>query len=192
MRLFAIGAALGCALVAIFSCYSSGPFPTTGEEHIVASIPESHGEQYRGLSGYERRLRFEPGIAQPLAIPAGGASVPEEAEVIGIKVNGRPRAYLLATMADVDKHVVNDVIDGVPVSVSYCNLTSYVRCFTAASKGPLELNVGGLIGGQLHFQIDDELHAHDSVDLPYDDFPFQRTTWGEWRKAHPQTDIFVG
>ena len=28
--------------------------------------------------------------------------------------------------------------------------------------------------------------------IPYGDFPFERTTWGAWRAAHPDTDIYVG
>src|SRR5436309_12308333 len=73
---------------------------------------------------------FLPGIRQPKAFPAGAAAVEDDADVIGVSVKGHHRAYCMATMADLERHVINDLIDRVPVTVTYCPRTNCVRALT--------------------------------------------------------------
>src|SRR5437879_6141022 len=53
-------------------------------------------------------LFFFPGIRQPEAVPASAAAVEDDADVIGVSVKGRHRAYCTAAMTEAERHVVND------------------------------------------------------------------------------------
>jgi hypothetical protein len=55
---------------------------------------------------------------EPAAVPAGAASfLRDDDEVYGIVVAGRARAYPTTMLSY--HHVVNDVIEGIPVAVTY-------------------------------------------------------------------------
>ena len=105
-------------------------------------------------------------------------------------------------MVSPSKHVVNDLIHDIPVSVTYCSITHCVRAFTAAARGEaLKLHVGGLKDSRMLLS-DDEHHTYrqetaepvdpQSPPLPFEPHPFEVTTWKEWRAANPDTDIYVG
>jgi hypothetical protein len=150
-------------------------------------------------------LTDQPAIDTPTVLPAASARLPDEAEVIGVSAGGRHRAYAVSAMRPRRAHVVNDELAGVPVSVTFCGVTGCVRVFTDPDEeGPLDLAVGGLDsrpGRQgMVLRAGASRYRHDSgqpfeagaVPFPYEDYPYLRTTWGEWRRAHPDTDVFVG
>ncbi len=31
-----------------------------------------------------------------------------------------------------------------------------------------------------------------AASLPYSDYPWERTTWKQWKQRHPDTDLFMG
>jgi hypothetical protein len=145
-----------------------------------------------------------PGIREPGTLTAEEATVPDHSEVIGIEAGGAHRAYLLDGMSTPPTHVVNDLPGGVPVSVAYCKLRDCATAYTGARPTgvPLDLGVYALFQGHLvlmakggaYFQEPTEAHpgAEQPDRLPYQSYPFERTTWGTWRHKHPDTDIFVG
>ena len=54
----------------------------------------------------------------PAVVPAGEASfLTDDAEVFGLVVKGKARAYAVTMLSY--HHVVNDVIEGIPVAVTY-------------------------------------------------------------------------
>jgi hypothetical protein len=129
----------------------------------------------------------------------------DNAEVIGVSAAGRHRAYVLQALLRPDSHVVNDLLDNVPFTVTYCDLSDCVRVFTAPQRGrPLDIAVGGsdaqqakkmlLRIGSTRYWQDTGLPLKDnaSAPFPYVKTHFERTTWGKWRKAHPDTDVYVG
>jgi hypothetical protein len=63
-------------------------------------------------------------IAGPTVRPpihkASVAKIEPGEVVIGVEVGGNARAYRLAAFDDASGHLVNDLLGGVPVSVSYC------------------------------------------------------------------------
>jgi hypothetical protein len=136
----------------------------------------------------------------PVAEPGESADVEDDAEVIGVSVEGRARAYLISAMSRQLTHVIDDVIEGVPVTATYCDRTSCARVFTGPkSDQPLEVGLGGWLEGEMLLQIsgrffrqDSRLFLDNSGELPFDDLSFERTTWKEWKAAHPDTDIFTG
>ncbi len=151
-----------------------------------------------------RLWKFEmPGLRSPAALPGVSSNVADGDEVIGVMVNGKARAYWLKALKYPPWHIVNDVVVGVPVTVTYCDHTNCTQVYTdRQSSAPLDINLGGLYGGEMVMKIGGVLYFHESgkpfkpgedvPSLPYADHPWERTTWKEWRLRHPETDIFVG
>lgn len=143
-----------------------------------------------------------PGIRCPATKRAKDAILAEDAEVLGLCVEGHARAYaLLALSGTPSWHVVNDRLGGRPVSVVYCDRMKCARVFTVeAGNEPLKISVGGWkpdAGMLLHidgvnYALKDgtNLSHPDDAPLPYQRITPMRTTWGEWRRAHPHTDVY--
>jgi hypothetical protein len=143
-----------------------------------------------------------PGVRLPPARPAAGAPIRDDREVLGVRVDGRARAYLLAALS-FPNHVVNDLVGGSSVSVAYCDKTGCARAFTGGRAGePLALDVGGwadekgmtLRHGGVEYaeETGENLTTPGGAPLPHRRLTFERTTWGTWRKAHPDTDVYTG
>jgi hypothetical protein len=128
----------------------------------------------------------------------------DNAEVIGVSAAGRHRAYLLQTFLQADSHVYNDLLGAVPLTVTYCDLADCARVFTAPGPAqPLDVAVGGWDGvhhrkmllrvGSIRYWQETGLPlAKAGSPFPYAGMKFVRTTWGHWRKDHPDTDVYVG
>jgi hypothetical protein len=125
--------------------------------------------------------------------------------VIGVSAGGRHRAYTLQALTRPDGHIYNDLLGKIPITVTYCNLDDCVKVFTAPDRDqPLDIAFGGpdqdrrrklwLRVGEIFFRQDTEkpVEAGRTTPFPYAKTDFVRTTWGEWSKAHPDTDIYVG
>ena len=145
-----------------------------------------------------------PGVTLPETFPAEMVSIPENAEVVGIEANGLHRAYLLMGMFEPQRHIVNDVVGGIPVSVAFCNLRNCVTAYTSAdgSQEPLDLGVGGLVHRQLVLSTNGSVYLQEPREgttvvmqpdqFPHEKYPFERSTWGAWRARHPDTEIYLG
>jgi hypothetical protein len=146
---------------------------------------------------------FWPGIQQPPTRSPHEVGLTEDAKVIGVYVEGRARAYAIAALSrGATSHVINDVIAGRPMSVVYCDVTRCTRVFTTVSSNtPLDLGVGGWEGGKglilqirgVNYALEDgeNLTSPKGPPLPYQKMPFWQTTWREWRRMHPDTDVYV-
>ncbi len=141
------------------------------------------------------------GLRTPATQSAAAAKLADEAKVIGVVVNGKARAYSVKAMSTMLTHVVNDLIGDAPVTVTYCDQTDCVRAFTSEKVGtPLELHLGGfrdellLYDGKTFYRQEDgqAINMDSNAHIPYPSLPVERMTWGEWKKAHPDTDVFVG
>jgi len=141
------------------------------------------------------------GIDRPAALPQAGAAVEDDAPVVGVEVEGQSRAYVLAAFRGPGKHIVNDLLGDVPVSITYCDLCDSVKVFTGEAKGvSLRLNQGGRLKGRMLLHFHGNFYFQDtgqpiglqSPPLPCRPFPFERCSWKEWRIAHPQGDVYVG
>ena len=136
---------------------------------------------------------IRPGAQQPPVDPAGGADIDAEEPVIGVTVGDVHRAYVCTGMHAFDAKVINDMIDGVPVTVTYCNRTGCSRAFTA--KGwdrPLKVDLGGWSGKKMVLRIDGQMLEQDSAEIPFQEIAVERMTWGAWKTAHPDTEVFTG
>jgi hypothetical protein len=145
--------------------------------------------------------------------PEAGANTPVEAApppvpagtpVIGVSVNGRHRAYTLQALYGPGQHVYNDMLGGAPVTVTYCNLDDCVKVFTAPNRrSRLDVVSGGAdrsrarhmllqVGSTRYWQDTMLPLVSTGAAFPYSEMAFERTTWGEWSKAHPDSEVFVG
>jgi hypothetical protein len=142
-----------------------------------------------------------PGIETPLTFAANQATLRDNDEVIGVCVNSAARAYLVSAFAGPQHHVVNDLLSRQPISVTHCDLENCTRVFTGAENDkPLKLACGGSLNGALLLSAPGGTYVQetsaslnpDAPGLAYDRFPFVITTWGDWRRGHPDTDVYVG
>lgn len=146
-----------------------------------------------------------PGIAPPVRVPpvkaAADANLPDDAQVAGVVVNGKPRAYTLKALSPMDRHVVNDLIGDVPVSVTYCDIHKCLRVFTADRRGrPLLLMQMGRYTDGLLLGYEEKMYAQstgknpggDIPDLPLAKLDHELTTWKAWRAKHPTTEVYTG
>jgi hypothetical protein len=143
------------------------------------------------------------GVVRPTTLAAGASGMRDDEEVIGVVIDGKARAYRLDAFRDRTRHLVNDLVGGVPVAVTYCDLTNCVRVYTdPRASAPMEIEVAGLtdgemvmkLGGVLYFQKSGKpLKPGDSpTTIPFALLSPTRTTWKEWTHLHPETDVYVG
>lgn len=143
-----------------------------------------------------------PIVCQPSTVPTEKAALDDDTPVIGVLAKGHARAYLLeAFERGPSSHIVNDVLGGVPVSVTHCDISGCTRVFTGATPGrPLALSVAGRRDARLVLKFDRHLYRQETVEpldqgaapFPYRPYPMDLTAWGVWRQAHPKTDVYMG
>lgn len=149
------------------------------------------------------RGNVRPAIDRPAIQPARGASIQPGDTVIGVEVAGHARAYRLGAFHQPTGHLVNDLVGGVPVSVSYCDRTDCVRVYTEPNRAtPLAIEVVGMIDSEQVLKIAGILYFQKSglpvapadarAVIPYQVLEPVRTTWEAWMQAHPDTDIYIG
>lgn len=169
---------------ALWACWFSG---TLASRPVVrAAAPQDF--QIRVLTDV-------PGVDFPRFDNISKVAFSAQAEVVGVDVNGLARAYPLSLLKSVDNHIVNDLLDGKPLSITYCNLADRVRVLTWNHRGyRIPLSVGGLDENRQMLLVfgDEERFRQDSKSLPLDDHPFARMTLGEWSSRHPRSLVFVG
>src|SRR5439155_127862 len=102
------------------------------------------------------------------------------------------RAYLLESLFPVELHVVNDMLGGVPVTITYCDQTDCLRVFTdPVGKQPLDMGVGGWVDdedrGTFVLRVGTMLFRQNTGrpvgeipgQIPYPQADFVRKTWHE-------------
>ena len=146
-----------------------------------------------------------PALDQPKATPAAeGSWYPDSAIVFGVLINGQARAYP-KNMMEVHE-MVNDTLGGRRIGMPYCTLCRSVQAyFTDRVIGfePL-LRTSGLLSRSNKFMYD--VRTFSAIDtftgkaisgpLHKAGVVLQQTTvvistWGAWRKAHPDTTILA-
>lgn len=138
------------------------------------------------------------GVESPPVVPAAKAMLADDEPVFGIEANGKHRAYVVREMRQMTTHIVNDFVNGMPVTVTYCDIRDCVRGFTAeAVRQPLRINQGGWMAGRLILYVGNGFYFQDTgipisdsfAPLPFTKVEVVRATWKEWREAHPDTEV---
>jgi hypothetical protein len=165
---------------------------------------------HRRENASKETLLNQPGILLPEVHPASSATLADNAEVIGVLVNGRPRAYALGAFLFspigqlYHRHVVNDLLAGVPITITYCDQLGCTEVYTDSHiSAPLPIAVGGfterdgrqsmlLCVGDFHYRQDSaEPLESDAPPFPYAHLKYVRMSWKQWRTAHPDTDVYL-
>jgi len=147
-------------------------------------------------------------IARFNAAQRGKYVVPMD-RVIGVSINGEPRAYPLHVL---EVHeVINDTLGEVPIAVTYNALSGAAVVFDRRAGGEvLEFGVSGLVldsnlvmyqrhddpnqepgGESLWSQLRGEAITGESarLDLELQPIPCAITLWKDWLQIHPQTTV---
>ena len=136
----------------------------------------------------------------------GKMLVPDD-RVIGIEISGDARAYPLRLMRW--HEVVNDVVGGESIAVTYCPLSDSVSVFSREVDGvEVELGVSGLLYNSTTLLYDSRSGPPDTpLWIQLDGRPIAGpapdtkprlalrrtvlTTWGHWREGHPDTAVLA-
>ncbi len=168
-----------------------------------------------GCGGKPAKPRFDakvmagkvatPGTYPPVVTPAAkkvaDARLADDCPVVGVVVKGKARAYTIEALSSMQRHVVNDLISGVPVTVTYCDLAKCLRVYSHPAQGkPLELhqvgrsNTGLLLRyeGRIYAQATGKTFGGEEVELGLEQVEATETTWRAWRERYPDTDVYVG
>lgn len=169
-----------------------------------ASTPVARGVAPRPQPAKPRDWQAEisvpmalPGLRTPEVQSPDAAKLEDDAAVIGVAIGGRHRAYLIKAMSQVKSHVVNDLIDEVPVTVTFCDRREVTRVFTSGeSREPLTIGMAGWMGpfdaGLMALRIDGRVVPQESAEIEQEELDYERTTWKEWLDEHPDTDVYTG
>jgi hypothetical protein len=144
-----------------------------------------------------------PALSNPQTTTAGEATwLDPQDRVFGVVVAGQARAYPLRI---VDWHeMVNDEIGGQPVSLAYCTLCGAAILFDTRipSAPPHIFGSSGLLYRSNKLMYDRATSslwnqftgepvtgalAPSGITLPV--LPVTATSWGAWRRLHPQTTV---
>jgi len=178
-----------CCLLALILAGCDESYPTD-----VAGKPSDPAESDSLL--LQTSMQSTPfvwaGVKEPKAFTVDEVDLPDHLQVLGITVGTAARAYALKDLSHMTKHVVNDLLENSAVTVTYCNRTDVARVFSnGESTRPIELSIGGWQGKDMLIMLDGKFFLHEAKDVPLKDYPFQRVTWAEWKRLHPETTIYV-
>jgi len=141
-----------------------------------------------------------PSIDTPRFVAADQAGfLSAEDVVMAVELGGEARAYPVAIL---NYHeIVNDVIGGRPVAVTYCPLCGSGLVFERTFEGEtVEFGVSGLLRNNdlvlydratesLWQQITGQAFAGPLRGQTLQTIPVAMTRWGTWRAAHPDTSV---
>jgi hypothetical protein len=143
-----------------------------------------------------------PALVNPRVLPAAEASwLADRDAVFGVSLNGEARAYPLRIL---DWHeMANDVVGGTPIALAYCTLCGSGVLFHArAGERTFQFGSSGFLFRSNKLMYDRETGtlwnhlAGEPVIGPLatsgirlERLPVVVTSWGEWRRQHPQTKV---
>ncbi len=169
--------------------------PMTAAE--LALECQQDAEQRRAMAGgefYDQLSRYVSytGVSNPYFVTSDKSKLSKDDFVVGIVHEGQAFAFPLDLLAHPKRHVVNFAIFGSALSVSYCNLSGCIRVFRREGEASIPLGIGGLdIHQEMVLMLNGMRYSQDSKHIPLADFPFKKTTWGEWIDGHPNSKLFV-
>jgi hypothetical protein len=135
------------------------------------------------------------GVSNPQLIPAEKCGLRDNDIIIGVNVFGESRAYLQLALGGLpDRHLVNDVISTIPVTITYCDRTQCTRVLSSGSvKEAVSIRCGGWLAVQeMALLVDGKKYAQSSPEIPLMDLPFEISTWKEWQQKHPDSMVYLG
>lgn len=142
-----------------------------------------------------------PSIDDPVFEPIDQTAFADDELIIGLEINGDARAYPYAIL---NWHeLVNDTVGGTPVAVSYCPLCETNSVFIRELDGEeVEFGVSGKLYESCLVMYDrktDTLYEQpwgvgivgEKTNHVLERVPAIRTTIGQWREQHPDSQILT-
>ena len=140
-----------------------------------------------------------PALNQPATLPAEQAGVKDDELVLGVVVGGEARAYPVAIL---NWHeLVNDILGGKPILVSFCPLCGTGMVFDrSVGEKARTFGVSGLLyrsdllmydraTNSLWSQISAEAVAGPLLGRRLRLLRARVDRWGQWRRDHPETTV---
>jgi hypothetical protein len=137
-----------------------------------------------------------PPVDEPRFLPADDVPwLSDDEAVVSLSIGAEHRAYPVQVM--VWHEIVNDTVDGTPVSITYCPLCNSALAFdrrlddrlmTFGTSGKLYLSDLVMYDRQtesLWSQIEGRAIAGVQTGAQLERIPVQTVTWAQWREAHP-------
>jgi hypothetical protein len=155
----------------------------------------SSGASGLGHYDYPAMTLNLPPIDDPVLVHAADAGIDDATIIIGVVVQGEPRAYLREAFAlGPLRHIVRDKIQATPIAVTHCDRLLCTRVFANNdSSRPLDIRVGGWRSDQtMELIVDGKRYSQKFPQLPLAEIPFSEATWGQWRKKYPDSLIYLG
>lgn len=148
-----------------------------------------------------RKIAPFKGLDNPKMLKASEADVDDGEYVLGITVNGESRAY--PTRYVWWHHVVNDRVGDMPFAITYCSVCNTgIRYDLKLEDKTLSLDFYGLYSAvvALYDRETETVWAQASGEgmlgplagKKLKSQPLLDTTWGEWKKLHPDTLVMSG
>jgi hypothetical protein len=136
---------------------------------------------------------------EPASIAAAGID-PDE-RVIGLVINGEARAYPIPILSA--HEIVNDLVGGEPVAITWCPLCYTALVFSRRVGGQLEPLTFGVSGkllentlvlydrqtGSLWSQLYGGAIAGELTGSSLGVFPSLHTEWAAWQALHPDSQV---
>jgi hypothetical protein len=135
------------------------------------------------------------GVNKPLMVQVKDCDLHDDEIVIGVNVFGESRAYLRSAFdLPVHQHIVNDVIDSIPVTITHCDRTRCTRVLTNSKQDrSVDVRCGGWLATQeMAILVGQTRYPQSSSDIPLVDLPFAMSTWKAWREEHPNSMVYLG
>ena len=173
---------------------ATGDVPVADERlYLAYDTAELRGSSLSGGVGQDGI----PSVDDPRFRPIGEADLDDGEPVFGVVRNGEARAYPQYVL--VWHEIVNDAIAGDPVAVTYCPLTGTAQGF---ERGDTEFGVSGRLVNSTLIMYDRATESRwpqmlaTGIDGPLEgatlrEFRVVWTTFGEWRAAHPDSEILT-
>lgn len=140
-----------------------------------------------------------PSIDNPKFISIKDANLQDGEFVLGLNINGDVRAYPLQIL--VWHEIVNDVVGGEPVAVTYCPLCFTNQVFKRIVGGEaVEFGTSGKLYNSnlvmydrgtesLWSQALGQAIAGEHAGLKLERVPFDVAYWGDWKQLYPQSKV---
>ena len=163
-----------------------------GGAFVTNLIMEKRSKPSYDLVGYDPTSDSMNDVAAVMQTPErrfvliGEVELADDSVVISVDVDGQSFAFPKKFMEGVGDHIASELLAGLPIAVTYCNETECVRVFTRdASLGKIELDQFGLVNGGLSVQLNGNVYAQESKEIPLDDYMFALVRWADWKDSHP-------
>lgn len=120
--------------------------------------------------------------------------------IVGVNINGDIRAYPYPILTS--HEIVNDVVGGLPIAVTFCPLTGTARVYRRPSGDP-EFGVSGFVwnSNMLMFDRTNEENLFNQVTgncvrgprvgEQLEPLPYLRTNWSTWSRIYPRTLVLL-